>query len=276
MKFFYLLFLYCIVIYSSYSQVKIITGHRDYHYGIVSAETDESVTILKPDGFRYIIPLKDITLLNETDSQIKTRDSLSFKAHIYFIDNDSVYYYFGKSRVSHSISRANILVLEYDTGDEPKNEQKFHNSMFKSQSDSTSDNSQYNKEFSGKSYWMFGLTFLCPGGINLLAGKQYGSGYGWRLQAGCMSDLEEIYIIGAQWNFMYNLKKEPNFEHNLSVGLGISTFEMLPYHNTEELFYSGFFYDVNVGGFFLETGIAFVEANISKSFMFLQLGYVYR
>ncbi len=275
---FFIIILFLSPAVSTYSQVRIVTFGGDEYYGIVTDEDSESVTILKKDGFRQVVQLKEITLLKETDANIITKDSLSYKVHIYFIDNDSVYYDIGKNKAQRSIPRSKVLEINYYSGEESGQIEGLNEVKPSVNNNGEGKNLPAISEQIVGSYWMYGLTVLCPGGINLLLGKQSDNGFGWRLQGGLSPDMKDYLIYGAQWNFMYNLKKTKDVEHNLSVGLGITTFEFekLDYRWKSELFYTGFFYDVNVNGFFLETGIAFAEANVSKPFMFIQLGYVFR
>lgn len=250
------------------SQVHIKTQNGESVYGIVCEETTENITILKPDGFRHIIPIKQMYYLKELDALIKTKDSTSFTAHIFFIDNDSVYYHFGGGKAPRSIPRSNVLDIEYDSGEQQKSK-KTNEIKSDSETDTTSNR---RSEIQGD-YWMYGITLLCPGGVNLLVGEHFDNDFGFRFQLGGLTD-GEVYGIGAQFNFLYNFNRTINFEHNVSIGVGETFLNSLP--GTDEMFYVGFFYDLNVSGFFIETGLAFNRGKVSDSYIFLQFGYVVR
>jgi hypothetical protein len=254
------------------SQVHIKSHSGESVYGIVCEETVDNITVLKPDGFRHVIPIKQMYYLKELDALIKTKDSMSFTAHIFFIDNDSLYFHFGGGKTPRSIPRINVLDFEYDSGNLQINNKV---NEIKPETDTDGTTKTGNQIPGG--YWMYGITLLCPGGVNLLIGGQFENGYGLRFQGGLFG-MSDMLSTGVQLNFLFNLKKTVDFEQNISVGIGSIMYNefLVGDRKTKGIHYVGMFYDVNISGFFLETGLAFNRGRVSDSYVFLQFGYVIR
>ncbi len=126
------------------------------------------------------------------------------------------------------------------------------------------------KEFSA-----LGLTILQPGIVNLVGAYESGK-LGGRLAIGYVGS-----SYGFQGNFLYNLSRTKSFNHHISFGAGYSHYSVP--ENTiygtmnviREWQYVGGFYDLNYGGFFVETGLTVGSGDFSNPQLALQLGFVY-
>ncbi len=126
-----------------------------------------------------------------------------------------------------------------------------------------------------QSFSFLGLTILQPGGINLVAGREFGR-FGARIAAGYIGA-----AAGIQANFLVNLSRSKSFNHHVSLGAGTSYIDTpdsyygssYTIHRTWQ--YIGGFYDLNYSGFFLETGLEVGSGSFSNPQLALQIGYVY-
>ncbi len=115
-----------------------------------------------------------------------------------------------------------------------------------------------------------GISLLTPGGVNIVVGKDFGK-FGARLAAGYIGT-----AAGIQGNFLFNLSRSKSFNSHLSVGVGSSVIGTSNrYSSSSTWTYIGGFYDLNYGGFFLETGLSIGSGSYSNPQLMLQLGYVY-
>lgn len=132
-------------------------------------------------------------------------------------------------------------------------------------------------DYRNHSFMYLGVTVLQPGGLNIVAGKDFGK-LGIRVAAGFLGKL-----TGAQVNFLFNISRSKSFNHHFSLGGGVLSGEFdlkdqYSYSNKERVSfpYVGAFYDLNFGGFFLETGLMLTaEKRIPDPQLALQLGYIY-
>ncbi len=121
-----------------------------------------------------------------------------------------------------------------------------------------------------------GASLIMPGGLNIVVGHEHGR-FGGRLSVGYIGSMG-----GIQGNFLVNLSRRKSFNHHLSIGFGstyIDTKEYVQYWGeittSKTWTYVGGFYDLNYGGFFLETGLSIGSGDFSNPQLMLQLGYVY-
>ncbi len=274
-------FVLILVAYSqAYGQIKIITYDRNEIYGIVVAEDEGSLTIRQKNNFRCYVPRNDIRWFKELNGDIYTYDSIVYHGHIYFDNGDTIFYTTGREKTDNFILRNKVSKIEYDAGEEEE-ETAAPPQATRDETGVSSSNEPLSIVSKGgnapdRSYWMLGLTAFWPGGINAVVGRQFSDNIGIRLQCGGIISGDGIPSIAAlQLNFLYNLKKTEHFEHNISVGLSTNALDNHP-RNVDWYFCTGIFYDINVKGFFVETGLAFNHALLSEGIFTVQVGYVYR
>jgi len=152
------------------------------------------------------------------------------------------------------------------------------NRVYHSENDTTSIVILYN-------YYFSGITLGDPGGFNLLYGYHFNK-IGIRGEVGFIP-ANTIYY-GYQINLMYNLSKTENFEHNISLGYGLSSCigpnlddvnspTLSGFNNQYYKWnYIGFYYDLTYYILFIESGLTFGIGTFKNPQFSIQLGFVLR
>lgn len=130
-----------------------------------------------------------------------------------------------------------------------------------------------------RQYPAFGLTFICPGGINLLFSYEIENNLGIRLSGGYVPNL----MYGFQISGLYNILKKKSVDMHLSLGMGYTFMDNLDiyddsYGGSRDRYwtYGVFGIDINVGGFYFDTGLSFGEGTFSNPQLMISFGFVKR
>jgi hypothetical protein len=247
---FIFLLLFIINFSSGFAQVEIKLKNGEKFPGIIDSSNNEYVFLHKP---------QDNTILKIDKSNIKETKQL------YTIITNIRGKEFEGELIHFSDSSAILNTQE-------NNEIRFQRNEIQSLELS----SNYNVE----GYQMLGVSFLTPGGINLIYGNQFRE-IGFRLTVGLFPK-SYANLWGLQGNFLYNIKKTRTFETNFSVAVGYMNY---PGWSQEEIHYSvnannwtyfAVCYDLNTYGFFFEIGLSVGMGTFKNPSLLMQLGYVYR
>lgn len=186
----------------------------------------------------------------ERAARIVTRDGKEYSGKIISEDSSKIIVEDGDVRIT--VLRTNITSIQYFS-------------------------SVKSLDYRNHSFAFLGVTLLQPGGLNIVAGKDFGK-LGLRVSAGFLRE-----ITGVQANFLFNISRSKSFNHHFSLGGGMlhGYFDLQNQYGkvgSERITfpYVGAFYDLNYGGVFLETGLLLTaEKKIPDPQLSLQLGYVY-
>ena len=226
---------FCLLSITAFSQVQINLRSGEKYSGIILNNSNDSITIKTTGNTLLTFAKQNIDNIETLYSNIKLISGKSYTGHIMKQTENDVTIR-SKSGVEYTLQRKDILAIRQ--GKESKD-----------------------------IYGMFGVTFLLPGGYNILGGYQF-QNFGVRAEVGCIPYGEGGY--GAQANILLNLTKTKSFEANLSIAAGYSLMAGKDYT------YAGPCIDMNAGGFFVELGLGFGSGSFSSPQFLFQLGYVGR
>ncbi len=230
------------------AQIRITTSFSERITGYKTDENDSLLSIRCIEGGDYVIKKENIRLMDSLTSEIVTTTGERYLGNIFLLNSNGIEFINMDGSV---IQLAKSEIQKYSLS----------------------------SRLYGSGYISLGITFLGPGGINIICSGQFENTYFFRIEYGNSFD---DYKYGYQFNLGYNLVREKYMEQNISFGAGVTferkKHETAGYKSTimKDTKYFGIFYDVNFYGFFFEAGALLgngINNGLGASF---QAGYVYR
>ena len=292
-KFFSALMLLILAPCVLWSQSMIITNNDETYSGFINSKDDVQIVLQTLDGNEVKIPTGNIREITPITSTVLLKSGTSYQGTILKLNSDFCILKTA-SGTEIKIEKHKIKTIRTENDYEIS----FDNHSTPVRSYETNYSGQYgggrSQRYSilnsqNNDYSMFGASLICPGGINLIWGRQF-TKHGIRAEIGMIPEK----MFGMQLNYLFNLDKRESFEHNISVGIGYSylkdnTYVSDSYYNLggyvvdgygyyrdDDWTYAGVFYDINIYGLFLEGGITIGSGDFSNPQLSFQIGYVYR
>ncbi len=278
----------------SHAQWRIITAGGEEYTGVFISQEKDSIRIRTLDNIDLRICQDKIKITEKMKTKIKTKRNEVFIGHVNHINEKELTLMTdgaGETIIPLS-SVFKMTVVNDDVSDyySPANYKIQDESGPKIKNESVPETKNEPEPEIEGGYQMFGVIGGFPSVVGVLWGYQ-GEESGIRIDGMILEAPPLIRATLIRVNYLMNIAKYKNFEHNFSMGVGIHYYHdydervqshkedakkyIVIFEPVEYYRYFGMWYDLNYRGFFLEVGIIFSD-EFPQVFPSLHVGYVYR
>jgi len=242
MKTFAIIFVSVLLLLSirAYSQIEIEMNSGKKYCGIISNDSNDSISIRTTANLIIVLPKNQIEKIEALYSDIKLQNGISYKGHI-LKKTDSIITVRSLRGVIYTLQKNEISVLNQHS------------------------------TYQDSSFLLLGITIFNPGRINILGGYHFGI-FGFRAEFGG-NDIG----WGTQANFLLNAYQSKYLEVNFSLCAGYTSFrdEEWGFYGGPcvDINAGGIFLESGFG--FFSSASDFYEGLNTPKFIF-QIGFVYR